>query len=165
MPRAPARIRRKYVEGTEVLCSEIEETLLRGEGVLGVAIELRTLDDWKHWWSRYRDTIMPKALEHRPGVRPTACYVTGEIPMRPVRVDPPLSHNWFRHYIPGRNGTGVWLCNYPEPYMQAEVKYLRDLGIVDDEEFRRHKAWQRERSQYRGPYCLGEYTLEQGMYL
>ena len=165
MPRAVARIRKRWTEGTVVLCSEVEETLLRGQGTLGVAIELRTLDDWRHWWSTWRDTIMPKAAEHFPGSRPVACYVTGEIPMRPVVVDPPLSHNWFRHYIPGRDGTGVWLCNYPEPYMQAEVAYLRDLGIVDAAEYRRHLAWRRERRAYRGPYCLGGYTLEQGLHV
>lgn len=164
MPRAIARIRKRWTEGTVVLCSEVEETLLRGQGVLGVAIDLRTLDDWRHWWSEWRDTIMPKALEHRPGVRPTACYVLGEIPMRPVVVDPPLSHNWFRHYIPGRDGTGVWLCDYPEPYMQAEAAYLRELGIVSAEEYRRHLAWRRERRSYRGPYDLGGYVLEQGLH-
>jgi len=164
MPRAPARIRRKYVEGTDVLCSEIEETLLLGQGILGVAIELRTLADWKHWWGRWRDRIICKSLEHRPGVRPVACYVTGEIPMRPVLIEPPLSHGWQRHYIPDRNGTGVWLCDYPEPYMQAEVKYLRALGIVSSDEYRRHKTWRRRQTQYRGPYSLGDYTLEAGLY-
>lgn len=164
MPRAVARICKKYVEGTTVLCSEVEETLLRGQGVLGVAIELRTLDDWRHWWGTYRATIMPKALEYFPGSRPTACYVTGEIPLRPVLTEPPLSHNWFKHYIPGRDGTGVWLCDYPEPYMQREVDYLRDLGIVSANEYRRHRAWRRERRPYRGPYDLGGYTLEQGLY-
>ena len=165
MPRAVARIRKRWSEGTDVLCSEVEETLLRGRGVLGVAIELRTVEDWQRCWEKWRSTIMPKALEHFPGSRPVACYVTGEIPMRPVVVDPPLSHNWFRHYLPSRNGTGLWLCDYPEPYMQAEVNYLTDLGIVDDEEFRRHKAWRRERHAYRGPYSLGGYTLEQGLYV
>jgi hypothetical protein len=45
------------------------------------------------------------------------------------------------------------------------VLYLRDLGIVEAEELRRHKAWRRERHAYRGPYCLGGYTLEQGLYV
>jgi len=165
MPRAPARIRKRWSEGTVVLCSEIEETLLRGRGVLGVAIELRTVEDWRHWWATWRETMIPKALEHFPGSRPTACYVTGEIPLRPVLTEPPLSHNWFRHYIASRNGTGLWLCDYPEPFMQAEVNYLRDLGIVSDDEYRRHRAWRRERHGYRGPFRLGGYTLEQGLYL
>ena len=51
MPRTKSIIRKRFTEGTEVLCSEVEETLLRGEGLLGTALELRTLQDWKLWWT------------------------------------------------------------------------------------------------------------------
>jgi len=164
MPRAPARIRKRWTEGVEVLCSEVEETLLMGRGVLGVAIELRTLEDWRDWWSRWRDTIMPKSLEHRPGVRPFACYVTGEIPARPVLQEPPMSHGWFRLYVPSRNGTGTWHYDYPEPYQQNETDYLYGLGVIDRAEVKRYRAWQRNRGPYRGPFMIGDYTLERGLY-
>lgn len=164
MPRAPAKIRKRWSEGTDVLCSEIEETLLLGQGVICVAVELRTLEDWRDWWSRWRDTIMPKALEHRPGVRPFACYVTGEIPARPLKQEPPLSQNWFRLYVPSRNGTGAWHYDYPEPYQQNETAYLYSLGVIDAAEVKANREWRRNRGPYRGPYTLGDYTLEQGLY-
>ena len=164
MPRTKSIIRKRFTEGTDVLCSEIEETLLRGHGLLGTALELRTLDDWKLWWSKWRATIMPKALEHRPGTRPVACYITGEIPMRPVLREPPLSHGFLKLYVPARDGTGVWLHDYPEPFMQAEVDYLFDLGIVDAAELKRHRANLRKPCGYKGPQYLGDYMLEQGAY-
>ena len=165
MPRATARIRKRWAEGTDVLCSEIEETLLLGRGVIGVAVELRALEDWREWWSRWRATIMPKALEHRPGVRPFACYVTGEIPPRPVEIAPPLSNGFFKLYVPSRNGTGTWHYEYPSPYQRGEAEYLHDLGVIDTAELKRHRAWRRRgHGPYAGPYRLGDYVLEQGLY-
>lgn len=156
MTRATATIRRRWSEGTEVLSYELEQSLLRGQGCLGTSLELRTLDDWQRHWARWRDTIMPKALEHRPGLRPLACYVVGEIPPRPVDIEPRLSHGWFKLYVPASNGTGQWHYDYPEPYMRHEVAYLRDLGIVSPEEYRRWRAWMK-----RGG-CT--YPDEQGLY-
>lgn len=157
MPAAPARIRKPYIEGqTEVLDHEIERCLLRGRGCLGPAVQLRTLDDWQRHWARWRGTIMPKAIEHRPGVRPFACYVVGEIPPRPVEIEPPLSHCMFKLYVPGRDGTGVWHCDYPEPYMRREVDYLRDLGIVSAAEHRHWRAWVK-RGGCTYPYEMGLY--------
>ena len=141
MPRAPAKIRRRYVEGMTILDYELERTLLNGTGILGTALELRTLDDWRRHWGQWRNTILPKSLEHRPGLRPFACYVVGEIAPRPVLREPPLSTNYFKLYVPENNGTGTWHYDYPEPYMQREVDYLRDLGIVDAAEYRRWRAW------------------------
>lgn len=144
MPRTARRILKRFVDGeTEVLAYELERSLLHGYGCLGTALELRALDDWQRHWGRWRDVVLPKVLEHRPGTRPFAMYVTGEIPARPVLRQPPLSTNYFRLYVPGRNGAGQWHCDYPEPYMQREADYLRDLGIVDSDEYRRWKAWVR----------------------
>lgn len=156
MPRAAATIRSRWSEGTEVLSYELEQSLLRGQGCLGTSLELRTLDDWQRHWARWRDTIMPKALEHRPGLRPLACYVAGEIPPRPVDIEPRLSHGWFKLYVPASNGTGQWHYDYPEPYMRREADYLRDLGIVSAAEYRQWRAWVK-----RGG-C--SYPDEQGLY-
>lgn len=165
MPRIARRIRKRYTEGMEVLDSELEETLLFGRGVLGTALELRCLDDWHRLWAKWRDVIMPKVLEHRPGTRPMALYVTGEIPARPVEIPPPLMNGWFKFYVPGRNGQGQWFYDYPEPHMQAEARYLYDLGVIDKAELKRHAAWRRRgHAPYRGPYHLGDYTLEQGLH-
>jgi len=165
MPRIGRRIRKKYVEGMEVLDSELEESLLFGRGCIGTALELRSLDDWHRLWARWRDTILPKVLEHRPGTRPLAMYVVGEIPARPVVMQPPMMNCFFKVYVPGRDGHGKWFYDYPEPYMLREAKYLRDLGVVDAAEWKRHVAWTRRgNGPYRGPYSLGDYTLEQGLH-
>lgn len=165
MPRIKRMIRKRYTEGMEVLDSEIEESFLFGKGVLGTALELRTLDDWKRLWARWRGVVLPKALEHRPGVRPFACYVVGEIPPRPVLRQPPLSFNYFKLYVPASNGTGTYHFDYPEPYMQSEARYLLDLGVIDAAEFKRHVAWRRQGDgPYRSPWELGDYTLERGLH-
>jgi hypothetical protein len=144
MPRTKRLIRKRFIDGeTEVLPYELERSLLHGQGCLGTALELRTLDDWQRHWKRWRDVVLPKVLEHRPGTRPFAMYVVGEIPARPVLTQPPLSNNYFKVYVPGRNGTGQWHYLMPEPFMQHEVDYLSDLGIVDAEERRRWRAWVR----------------------
>jgi hypothetical protein len=159
--------RKRFGEGADVLCSEIEETLLLGQGVLGVAIELRCRDDWERYWARYREIIMPKALEAFPGCRPFAMYVVGEIPARPVVQPPPLVNGFFKLYVPGRNGVGQWHYCYPEPFMQAEPSYLYDLGVIDKAELKRYRA------SLRKPRCavaaskrnsIGDYILEAGLY-
>ena len=165
MRRTKRLIRKRWTEGTEVLDSELEESLLFGRGCIGTALELRSLDDWHRLWAQWRDTIMPKVLEHRPGTRPFACYVTGEIPARPVLQGPPVNHCYFKLYVPGRNGTGQWHHDYPEPWMQSEPDYLYDIGVVGDEEWRRHVAWRRGgNGPYRSAFHFGDYVLEQGLH-
>lgn len=165
MPRGRRIIRKRFTEGTEVLDSEVEETLLFGFGTIGTAIELRTLDDWRRVWGQWRSVVMPKVIEHRPGTRPFACYVTGEIPARPVLQQPPLENGYFKLYVPASNGTGTWHYTYPEPFMQDEARYLRDAGIIDAEEYRRHKAWRRRgNGPYRSCWHCGDYVLERGLY-
>jgi hypothetical protein len=165
MPRTRRIIRKRFTEGTEVLCSEVEESLLFGYGCIGTAIELRTLEDWRRYWSQWRDTIMPKVIEHRPGTRPFACYVTGEISARPVLQQPPLDNGYFKLYVPASNGTGQWHYRYPEPWMRDETRYLRDLGVVDGAEWQRHLAWRRRgHGPSRSVFHIGDYVLERGLH-
>lgn len=165
MPRTPAKIRKRYQEGIEILSFEIEETLLFGESIIGPAIELRTLEDWVAAWAKWREVVLPKCLEHRPGTRPFACYVVGEIPDREIKIQPPLSAIYYKIYIPSRTGAGRWHCRYPEPYMKAEHLHLRDLGIVDAAETRRAMQWQRQRTKQCPSQCQREtYPLEQALY-
>jgi hypothetical protein len=165
MPRTKRVIRRRYVEGSEILCSEIEETLLRGQGIIGTALELRTVEDWQRLWHRWGSVILPKALKAFPGTRPFAMYVVGEIPERPVLAEPPLVNGYFKLFVPGRNGTGRWHHQYPEPFQQSEPHYLHDIGLIDDCEWKRHRESQRRGNPpYRGPYHLGDYVLERGLY-
>jgi hypothetical protein len=159
-------IHKRWTEGTDVLDSEIEESFLFGRGLIGTAIQLRTLEDWQRLWRQWRGVVMPKVLKHMPGTRPFACYVTGEIPARPVVVEPPMMNGYFKLYVPANNGTGTWHYDYPEPYQRNEAKYLFGLGVIDADEMKRHRAWRRRgNGPYRGPYALGDYTLEQGLYV
>jgi hypothetical protein len=165
MPRAPAKIRKRYQEGIEILGFEIEETLVYGESIIGPAIELRTLEDWKTAWAKWREVILPKSLEHRPGTRPFACYVVGEIPERQVKLDPPLSASYYKLYVPSRSGSGRWHYRYPEPYMKPEHVHLRDHGIIDAAEWKRAMQWRQQRTEDCPSRCQREtYPLEQGLY-
>jgi hypothetical protein len=164
MPRAKRLIRKRWTEGTDVLDYELERSLLLGRGCIGTATQLRTLNDWKRHWSRWHDTILPKALEHRPGLRPFAMYVVGEIPARPVLREPPTERYYFKLYVPGDNGTGTWHCKYPEPWMQSEVMYLRDLGIVDAKEHSRYRKWMGTPNDDCDTCAVDSYPDEQGMY-
>jgi hypothetical protein len=157
MPRMPAKIRRRYREGLEILDSEVEESFLRGEGLLGTPPELRTLEDWHTQWARWRDVVMPKAIEHQPGLRPFACYVCGEIEPPPLLRPVPLTARFFKLYIVSTRGDGQWHHRYPEPYQRDETLHLRDLGVVDDAELKRHRAWRRDGMPF-------TYVFEQGSY-
>ena len=143
MPRTPAKIRKRYIEGeTEVLGWELEEGLLHGQSFISPVWELQTRDDWQRAWDRWGDIVLPKALEHRPGTRPFAMYAIGEIPARELRMPLPAS-NGIR-YTDVRHRKGKVVRHYidaPEPYIEPEVSHLRRLGIVDESEYRRYRAW------------------------
>lgn len=164
MPRAPKRIRKRYVEGMEILDSETEMSLLLGFGLLGPDIHLRTRDDWQRYWEQWRDVVLPKAIEHRPGLRPFVCYVLGELPERPVLMEPPLANGYFKLYVPARDGTGSWHYRYPEPYQRSEADYLFELGVIDRQEMKRHREW---RKHGLGSPCgyARDYPYEQGLYV
>lgn len=159
MPRAPARIKKRFIEGeTEVLDNEAEETLLYGYPlVFDTLCAWRTLDEWRHHWNRWREVILPKCVEHRPGTRPVAMYVCGEIPRRELRINLPDAAGWKHIDVRGRDGRTVrhWL-SVPMPFMEPEAAYLHRLGIVDAKELRRHRAWHRDGRD--------DYPLEMGLY-
>jgi hypothetical protein len=164
MPRAKRIIRKRWTEGTEVLDYELERSLLSGRGCIGTAIQLRTLADWQRHWARWRDVILPKALEHRPGLRPFAMYVVGDISARPVVVDPPKSNGWFHLYVPGAAGTGSWHHIMPPPFMEPEVMHLRRLGIVDENEYRNYRTWMKTTNPDCDTCAADTYPDEQGLY-
>jgi hypothetical protein len=152
MPRAPARIRKRFTEGqTEVLDWETEEILLHGYPLLFDPLEsFRAIGQWHSAWNRWRDVILPKCVAYLPGSRPVAMYVCGEIPRRELKMPLPASNGW--KFIDVRDRTGKVTQHYldvPEPFMESEVKYLHRLGIVDSEELRRHRKWHRgDRERY-----------------
>ena len=103
MVLATRQRRERYIDGMEILHPGLEGSLLIGTGFQGLAHQLRTLADWQEAWDRWRDVIMPKVLEFRPGTRPAAMYVLGQIPSRPVLREPPLSLDYFRLWVPDRD--------------------------------------------------------------
>jgi hypothetical protein len=143
MPRAPARIRKRYVEGqTEVLDFETEETLVFGYvRVLDVFCTMRSVDEWQAAWSRWRHVIEPKVIEYRPGTRAVAEYVLGLIPPREWRINLPDTA-WKHIEVRGRDGKPIrhWL-NAPPMFLEPEIKHLQRLGLVDADELRRHREW------------------------
>jgi hypothetical protein len=152
MPRAPARIRKRFIEGqTEVLDWETEETILYGYPlILDTLASFRAIDQFHGAWNRWRDVVLPKCIKYRPGTRPVAQYVCGEIPRRELRTPLPEVNGW--KYIDVRDRSGNVTRHYldvPEPFMEPEAKYLHRLGIVDANELREHRAWQRgDRERY-----------------
>lgn len=165
MGRAVAVPRRPFVWGMEILDVSTEQVLLDGRGWGDSTIRLRWREDWVEVWGRWREVILPKVIAYRPGTRPFAAYAAGEIAEREVVVPPPLSVDWFRVYVPSRDGSGAWHCRYPAPYQRPEVEHLRDLGIVDDDEYDRHREWVRTRSTASGSRYRDGYTFEQGAYV
>jgi hypothetical protein len=167
MPRAPAKIRRRYIEGqTEVLDWEIEETLVYGcTQIIGPPSMFHGRDEWRHAWDRWGDIVLPKSLEYRPGLRPFAMYAVGEIPPRELRMPLPADARCWSVIVRDRDGTATThYLNAPEPFVENEVKHLRRLGIVDDREYQRHRRWM----QAANPDCdacpVDNYPLEMSLY-
>jgi len=168
MPRKVSRIKRRFVEGlTEVLHWELEETLVYGGPViLGPHCgNLNTLDEWRVAWDRWRDVVLPKSIEYRPGLRPVAQYVVGEIEPRelvtPLPKDSRYSHIDVLH--PGGRTVRHYL-NVPKPFMVPEVQHLRRLGIVDDAEYQRYRDWLTQRNPDCEECVVDNYRLEMSFY-
>lgn len=167
MPRAPARIRKRYIEGTtEVLDWELEETLVYGISlVFGPPSQLRMADEWRREWSRWRDVVLPKVIEYRPGTRPVAMYAVGEIPQRELTIQLPQSHGWWSVDVRENDGTiTTHYLDVPRPFMQPEVEHLRHLGIVDAAELRRHRKWRQAKNPEGDFFAVDDYPLEMSLY-
>jgi hypothetical protein len=167
MPRAPAKIRKRFIDGhTVVLDWELEETLVYGVPVIfGPPCRLQTADEWRREWNQWGSTILPKSLEHRPGTRPVAMYAAGEIEPRRLRMPLPVGHGFWRVDVRHRDGRTVthWL-NVPMPYMLPEVQHLKRLGIVDADEARRHREWVTRPNDECDTCAVNSYPLEMSLY-
>jgi hypothetical protein len=167
MPRAPARIRKRYIEGTtDVLDWELEEILLYGVPlVFGPPPRFKTVDDWARDWARWRDVILPKCIEHRPGTRPFAMYAVGEIPRRELTMPLPQPNGFWHVDVREHDGsTTTHYLNVPEPWVRAEAMHLRDHGIISADELRRHRAWMRQRNPDCSSCAVDSYPLEMSLY-
>ena len=164
MPRAPAKIRKRYIEGqTEVLDFEIEETLLRGcYEVFGPPSMFQTVPCWRRAWDRWRDIVLPKCIEHRPGTRPFAMYAIGEIAPRELQMPlPSVGCFWTLALTVGKASVTHYL-NAREPYIENEADHLYRLGVIDAEERKRSRKWQRQIEEH--GYKADTYPLEASLY-
>jgi hypothetical protein len=167
MPRAPARIRKRFVEGSTEVCPwDTEETLLYGiTPVFGPPCMFRTLDEWHREWSRWGELILPKCIEHRPGTRPAAMYVLGIIPRRELAMPLPEPNCYWFADVRDRRGqmTRHWL-NVPEPFMPSQVRHLQRLGIIDSREVRRYREWMNTANADCDRCAVDTYPLEMSVY-
>jgi hypothetical protein len=167
MPRAPAKIRKRFIEGhTEVLDWELEETLVYGTTLIfGPPSQLRTAAEWRREWSQYRDIVLPKVIEYRPGTRPFAMYAVGEIPPRELAMQLPQPHGFWHIDVREQDGTlTTHYLDVPKPFMQPEVEHLRRLGIVDAAELRRHREWMQTKNPECDQCAIDRYPLEMSLY-
>jgi hypothetical protein len=167
MPRAIARIRRRFTGDVATTIDELlEETLVFGcPIVLGPTFStLRFQSDWQREWDRWRDTILPKAIEHRPGLRPFAMYAAGEIAPRKLRKPAPR-FGYTCVEVLNRGGFTVrhWL-DLPAEYIEPEAAYLHRLGIVDDDELDRHVSWVAEANPDCDRCVVDHYPLEAALH-
>jgi hypothetical protein len=134
-----------YLYGTR-LPYQTEHALLFGNGSGGQMV-IRELVVWRREWAAWRDCILPKFIAAFPGRRPAAAYICGELPMRPMGMDLPLSHRYRTercvYVIDGADG--FTYADLPEPYQQDEARHLYGEGVIDQAELRRYRGYDRER--------------------
>lgn len=166
MPRAPLKIRKRFIEGeTVVLDWELEEALLYGQSMFGPVGILRTREDWQREWATWGGVILPKALEHRPGTRPFALYAIGEIEPRALRMPLPPVHGYTLLEIGDHHGRRTThYLTVPEPYIENEARYLHRMGIIDAAEMKRHREWMRRANPECDTCAPNSYPLEMSVY-
>lgn len=132
-----------YGEG-DFLDYQTEHALLFGLGSNGNVV-MRELPVWAREWAMYRDRLLPKFIAAFPGKRPAAAYIVGELPLRPMQTELPLSSK-LRHtrcvYV-NCGPDGFTYGDLPEPYQRDEARHLHDVGIVDADELRRYCGYSR----------------------
>ena len=168
MPRARSTIRKRYIDGvTNVLDWQLEEELVFGcvQALDPSFNRLQHINEWQHEWDQWRDTILPKALEARPGTRPFAMYATGEIPPRPTRAEVPTNRRFDTVTVRQQDGSSVvHHLNATATYVMPEVDHLVALGIVDHAELQRHREWLHEANPHCECCLADRYRLEMALH-
>jgi len=157
--RRRRRPSRAWVEGLEVLGPELESCLVRWQGFGGREPSLRTRDDWAEMWERWGAIVLPKVLATLPGIRPAAMYACGLVPRRPLRLVPPPDEPLVAVHVGERDGSeGVWHFEIGEPWQVGEAEWLLRQGVIDRDEYQRHRQWCGEPWQLLYPFEVAEYV-------
>lgn len=150
---------RAWVDGLEVLGPELESCLVRWQGFGGREPSLRTRDDWAEAWAMWGGAVLPKVLEHLPGIRPAAMYAVGLVPPRPLRSLPPPEERLVAVHVGERDGgAGVWHFDASEPWQVSEPEWLLRQGVIDRNEYQRACVWRGELWQSLYPFEVAEYV-------
>jgi hypothetical protein len=130
--------------GRRMLPWQTEWALMFGTGSEGYAV-IRELVVWQREWAAWKGRVLPKFIAAFPGRRPAAAYICGEIPMRPLGVELPLSHPYRTerrvYVIDGHDG--FTYTDLPEPYQQDEARHLYGQGVINAAELRRYAGYSR----------------------
>ena len=110
--------------------------------------QFKTLAAMRDAWDRHGSDILPHYVRQRPGTRPFAMYVLGELPLPPL-LHPPVK--WSLEFtIDGVRFHDQWhyfgSCTGPGGYYHGgstygEFQYLRRLGVIDDAEAELADEW------------------------
>jgi len=136
-------LRRVGAGGAELLPEWLESELVFGcDQILGPHCnQLVGLRQWQAAWARWRKVLLAKSLKYRPGLRPVAMYVVGELPAREFERVPSQREGVECVRVRGDGVESTHWLNVPMPWMVPEVEHLRRLGIVKPAEYRRYQAW------------------------
>jgi len=93
------------------------------------------------WWaaieSVHGDRLREKWIGSAPGTRPAFDWIT-RLPELPLLSAVPDSHEVAKQYLEV-SGRRYWYAG--QPWQRQQVELLREIGEVDDDEYRRHRAW------------------------
>jgi hypothetical protein len=105
----------------------------------------QTIEEMREVWRLHGDRILPHYVDQRPGTRPFALYALGILPMPPIRnhrrdrattrvFGDRVFYDRTTHFGELIDGW-LWLSD------AQELEFLREHGIVDDEEHELAETW------------------------
>lgn len=137
------------------------------EGPLGVNAEMTAAGYMNGFWREpgsesrsfwasiahtHGDRIRDKVREAMPGCRPGFEYATGKYPPIPLISDPPPPADKAATYFIDIDGVRFWYCgrfSSMNRWQPSQADYLRSIGEVDGDEWKRYLAWKRTRFESR----------------
>lgn len=148
MPRAPGPKAPRRTSPADRLDVLDELALVDWPPLLIPNTGFKSIEDMRAAWNRHRGRILEHYIDQRPGSRPFACYVFGEIEPPRLRHEVPRHEHglvigdttWFPkwYYLGSATGPGGY---YHAGSDYGEYRYLVDLGILGRDEIRLAEEW------------------------